>query len=72
MHLHDRAVHLLVYYMKLKSRRSVCSFGTLITQKCLCRSKRDLLEMKAVLLKNANFIFTYKTHGLLTGVSKKR
>ena len=51
--------HLLYKAEKPSVRLSVCPsavFGTLITQECLHRFKRGLLEMKAVSLENAKFI----------------
>ena len=43
---------------KAEKKLSVCIFGTLITQPCQHRLKRDLLEMKAVSLRITKFIFT--------------
>ena len=60
MHLHDRAgtlASLLYKAEKLSVCLSVYIFGTLITQQCLHRLKRDLLEIKAVSLNNTKFIF---------------
>ena len=60
MHLHDRAGTLasLIYKAEKPSVcLSVCIFGTQITQLCLHRSKRDLLEMKAMSLRIIEFIF---------------
>ena len=61
MHLHDSAgtlASLLYKAEKLSVCPSVCIFGTLITQQCLHRLKRDLHDVKAVPLMNTEFIFT--------------
>ena len=53
-----------IYYIKLKSRLSVCLsvciFGTLITQPCQHGLKRDLLEMKAVIVFEDHKVYFYK------------
>ena len=64
MHLHDRAGTLasLLYKAEKLSVRLQSSLqflgSMLITQECLHRSKRDLLEMKAVSIKNTKYILT--------------
>ena len=67
---------LRIYYIKLKSRLSVCLsalFDTLITQLCQHRLKRDLLKMKAVALKITKFILqAHSTHRSSTGVPRRR
>ena len=63
MHLHDRAGTLASLLYKAE-KPSVCLsvrpafFATQITQQCLHRSKRDLLEMKAVSLTKTKFTLT--------------
>ena len=48
-------LNFIIYYIKLKSRLSVCIM--LITQPCLHGLKRDLLDMEAVSLRITKFIF---------------
>ena len=50
-------VHLLVYYIKLKSRLSVSPTVTPISQPCQHGLKRDLLEMKAESSGTTKYIF---------------
>ena len=58
----SKTIFTFIYYIKLKSRLSVCPFicifGMLITQQPLHGLKQDLLEMKGVSLRITEFIFT--------------
>ena len=58
MQMHGMAGTLtIILYEAVKPSACLQFFGTLVTQQCLHRSKRDLLEMKAVSLKECKDYF---------------
>ena len=65
-------VHLLVYYIKLKSHLSICLTVTPISQPCLHGLKTDLLEMKAESSGTTRYVFKSLHVRLLSHTSAQK